>query len=257
MAPRSPSATRPFLDLHAVLGEMLLKPLEVGRPHHHREMVQVRKTRTLSQRFADLHGKEVDHRVRADPHRWKPHFSSAKFVEPLRLQAKDVFVKGQRAVDVRHVEHDVVHRRDLEHVVSSSLSWPQRRVNLVASTAQRRRPPRSTVREWAGSIISRPPGPVSIFCSRTSTARGASNELIVVTSGPFTSQAVAAPLSAAPASTRVAGWARSRSRFTRATVSSRWCASVVATASTSPKGPRSATWWTRPPPPVSCAGGRS
>lgn len=104
----SPSPT-PFLDRHPVLGEMLVKRLEVGSLHNHGEMVQVLEAWATSQRFPWLHGKEVDHGVRADTHGGKWDLSPAELVEPLRLKAQDVHVKGERAVDVRYVEHDVVH----------------------------------------------------------------------------------------------------------------------------------------------------
>src|SRR5437867_3016010 len=70
----SPSAAGSVLDLHAALGEMLLEPLEVARIHDHREVVQVLEAWPISQRFAGLHGKEVDHGVRADPHRGERGF---------------------------------------------------------------------------------------------------------------------------------------------------------------------------------------
>src|SRR5881628_3464958 len=70
----------------------------------------------IPQRFPGLHGEKVDHSVRADPHGWKSHLSPTEFVEAFRLETQDVRVKGERAGDVRHVEHDVVHRLHLEHV---------------------------------------------------------------------------------------------------------------------------------------------
>src|SRR5262245_25439352 len=86
MATSAPPPTRSVLDGHAVLGEVLLERLEVGRVDHHREMVQVLKARTPAQRFPWLHGEEVDHGVLADPHGGKSDLAPAEFVQPLGLE---------------------------------------------------------------------------------------------------------------------------------------------------------------------------
>src|SRR5262245_12776322 len=71
---RSPAPTRPVLELHAVLGEMLLEALEVAGLHHHGEVVQVLEAGAPSQHLPGLHGKEVDHGVPADAYGGKPDF---------------------------------------------------------------------------------------------------------------------------------------------------------------------------------------
>src|SRR5262249_37649125 len=101
-----------------------LKPLEVGRVDHHREVVQVLEAWTSAQRFSWLHGKEVDHGVLADPHGGKSDLAPAEFFQPLGFEAQDVRVEDQRAAEVGGVEHAVVHGVDLEHVVGPSLVLP-------------------------------------------------------------------------------------------------------------------------------------
>ena len=57
---------------------------------------------------AILARKQIDDRRVVDPHRRKPNFTGAEFLDALTLQSQHIGVKRKRSLDIADVEHDMV-----------------------------------------------------------------------------------------------------------------------------------------------------